>query len=385
MRRLYEIKSVGKDFSIVLNKRDLRAEAEVFEIANKIEETLFETLSERKSVIVTSMFDNEGVKKIIESINPEKLFEDIFQTKVKYVYFDTIETINTFIAGMKKSSEEVRAAIEKMRKSIDEIQRKEEEIISDIRAKYSGTNINNIIDAVASDLRESVDELTDTIFYKGQNEFIRQVNEIVRIRLISELKKLFSDVGKNIVENIKPKLYDVNLAITSINSNSAWIQELIDEILYVTSNLGNLLTMKKRKTDTETIAKVTTGIIGVLSILTNILKPVIEVLLFFLPSILLKFTEKLQKEHIKNAIVTQVIPAVKRKLREELTDLIGEQIEEMVKSISSAFEEEIMKKTAELEAIENEKNKQIEEIETKIKCYNDIKTKIQSLAEPLFF
>ena len=385
MKRLYEIRSVERDFSIVLNKRDLRAESEAMEIAKNIEESLFEAFSEHKSVIVTSMFDNDGLQKILKSIDPEKLFENIFCKKVKYVYFETIETINTLIAGMKKSSEEIETAIAKMSKSIHSLQENKEKIMSEICSKYSHASVNNIIDAVASDLRESVDELADAIIYRGQDEFIRLVNEIIRSRLISELKELFSNVGKSIVEQIKLELYDVNSAINLINSNSDWIENLTAEVLYAVSNIGYIFARKNRTVDSEDIESAITKIIGTLFILTDKLPEIAETLIFLLSSIISKIAEKFQKESIRNAIITQVIPSIKRELRKLLVDLIDTQIKEMVKSVSDTFSEEIRKKIAELEAIETEKKNQIEDVKSKLNCYTDVKNKIQTLAEPLLF
>ena len=118
----------------------------------------------------------------------------------------------------------------------------------------------------------------------------------------------------------------------------------------------------------------------ILAVTTSIIAPLLEIVIIFLPDILSvvfkKSKEKEQKEKIKSELIGNIIPSLKLKIKGELKPLIKEETDKLIIEIGNKFEDELKEKTEILNKTQEEKLKNIEEVNKSLKIIEDIREKI---------
>ena len=74
----------------------------------------------------------------------KKLFGKLWCPKLESHFFSLDGSLNTWISSLKKDQTENEKAISELDSSLRNLQRKKEEMIQDVRRKYSTTRINSM-------------------------------------------------------------------------------------------------------------------------------------------------------------------------------------------------------------------------------------------------
>ena len=236
-----------------------------------------------------------------------------------------------------------------------------------------------------SELVENQENLA-TLAIKNQNEFKEEINNIIKNRLIQEIKTRIEEISGDIINDFKIELSTIN--IESFELNQEWIEKITQGIKILLSStqqgFGKLYETTKGKSGT--IYKTVTTILG---ITTTVLNPLLEIVIIFLPEIIEFFTKNIMEERAKKEFLDQfhykVIPSLKIKLRQTLQTLMQEQVEKLVMTISNQFEEELKQKKDEIEKTMKEKDKDVFAIKEKIEKLEKIKSQIQTMANQYIF
>ncbi|AMW33559.1 dynamin family protein [Fervidobacterium islandicum] len=383
LRRLYEIKMVGKDFTMVLNKADLRSESEVTEIKDRIKDELRTEFDEDKDVVVTSILEPQVFERVLNSVNPEELFKSVFLERLKINYFETVESLNMMISALKHSEDEIKSAIENMDESIKKIEERKSQVISDIKIRYSNVKVDDIVRTIKMELENSADELVDIIIYSGEKAFMAEVADIIRFNLLNHLGDLLEDISGDIIRDINFELKRIERKIPEIYLGYTWIEKVSDRIRTTFKRFTKAIS--NRTENARKVAKGASTAFGLMAILTNIIPSIIEAAIFFLPMIISKAFEKIQKSRIRDKLVEDFIPSVEAKLKEQVRLYLNETIEEMVDEISCEYEKQLEQKKRDLKTVEREKREKINEIEKLISAYEQALKNIQELANEVLF
>lgn len=393
-REIKNISLFAKDFSFCLSKTDLRTEDDVQKIKSFIESQLHEQFNLSKNVVLTNLNGGQNLKVILESINPEELFKNLFIDDLHDYYFKNQESLNTLISALKTSKDESNDAIRALEYTLKDIERKKQNSIDEIESKYSIRNVDDIISSVSSYLIRQKDYLVN-LAINDSDAFSLELNDIVRNTLISEVKQRIDIISNELIQDFKFSLITLaNVQGFEFDKNfSDKMAGNIQNILRKTTNGLNELKEKMEKKDGA--GKIYKTITTILGITTSIVNPIIEVALVFLPEIISLFSpskkelEQRQKEqqcqHIESQLIGNILPQIKSKIRQELPSLLKEQISILVNQISDEFEKQIQQKQIEIQQAVEQKENFANELENRISTFENAKSQLSLLAKDVIF
>ena len=374
LRQIEGIKNSKKDFSLFLSKANIRSSSEIEKVREEMEFQLDDKLDIEKNVTPIYKNGGENLKIILKSIDPEKIFKDLFFPKIKENHYEILENLSLKETGLKTSLDENKKIIENLQNSIKKTLEKKETMLEEAKQNNSELKINQIVNNVGRSLSNSIDELTN-VAYRGNNDLLCQtISDIVRNSLISETQYAISDIGKEIILNFKQNIMD--LKYENINLN------IIDKI---STTIGNQLEgtnnwIKNIEAPKFSNKNLYRSVSTILAVTTSIIAPLLEIVIIFLPDILSvvfkKSKEKEQKEKIKSELIGNIIPSLKLKIKGELKPLIKEETDKLIIEIGNKFEDELKEKTEILNKTQEQKLKNIEEVKKSLKIIEDIREKI---------
>lgn len=382
-REISNIMEFGKDFSFCLSKTNLKPQNEVTEIKNKIQEQLEDYFDFNKEVILTTNKNGEELGKILKSINIEELFNKIFLNELKYGYMDVESSINTIVSTLKISKEEAENVVIELKNSIKNILNKKTQLIEETEEKYSNSNIDGIINQVGMELNNQKDVLV-SLAISNQDSFSREVNDIVKHTIIREIKNRIKNISEDIVDNFSFELKNSMLDIKDFDFDNKWIEKIgtsTKDLLEKAQNGLNSVLDNRQKNETDD--KWYKTITAILGLTTTVLNPIIELIIFFLPEIISFFSgkskEEKQKELVLQKISSEVIPNIKRKVREAIPELFNNYLKNTIELISNEFEVQLIQKQKEIELTQSEKESNIKDIEQELINLENIKKELQNL------
>ena len=308
LRQIEGIKNSKKDFSLFLSKANIRSSSEIEKVREEMEFQLDDKLDIEKNVTPIYKNGGENLKIILKSIDPEKIFKDLFFPKIKENHYEILENLSLKETGLKTSLDENKKIIENLQNSIKKTLEKKETMLEEAKQNNSELKINQIVNNVGRSLSNSIDELTN-VAYRGNNDLLCQtISDIVRNSLISETQYAISDIGKEIILNFKQNIMD--LKYENINLN------IIDKI---STTIGNQLEgtnnwIKNIEAPKFSNKNLYRSVSTILAVTTSIIAPLLEIVIIFLPDILSvvfkKSKEKEQKEKIKSELIGIIIPSL---------------------------------------------------------------------------
>ena len=384
LREIRNIAEFGKGFSFCISKTNLRPIENVLSIKEEIEEILEDEFDFDREVILIDDNGGESLKKILLDIDVEELFKSIFIDRLKDNYFYIENSLNTKISTLTYSKEDAKKVIDSIQESINKLLYKKEQMIENIESKYTRINIDSIISNVVNELITNQEYLLN-LALTNQSQFSKEINEIIKTRLIIEIKTKIENISTNIIDDFTIELKELNFKEFEIDNR--WIEQIsIHTKNLLNSTIKGMGDLSQKMGNKTGVYKTIATILGVT---TTILSPIVEVVLIFLPDIISYFTQKTKEKKAKEEILrqfnSQIIPTIKLKIREILPNLFKEEIERLINTISQEFENELQQKQREIEGTLKEKEEKIQNIQSEIEKLESKKREIQTLANQYIF
>lgn len=386
LRELENMAEFGKDFSFCLSKANLKSDEDVASVKDRIQEQLGDYLEFNKRVI--PLYENGGkeLNKILTDIDEEKLFEKIFKQELKYNYLEVESSINTIISTLKTSKEDVINALLELQNSIKKIISKKEKMIEEAKLKYSDNSVEAIINGVSRELMTNQESLVQMAL-SNQEAFSQEMSQIVKNTLIYQVKTQLNEVSSDMLNDFSIEIKDLGNTISSFEFGDEWIDTISKSTSILLKNaqngLNDLVSARKDK-QSDNSGDMYKIITGTLAITTSVISPILEVVILLLPEIISFFSgqskEAKMKQDMYTKFSTEIIPSIKTKIRAELPNLFDSQINTIINTISDKFEEQLQQKEQEIKQAQEEKEKSIEDIETKLVELEEIKQNVKQLA-----
>ncbi|HEJ2784872.1 TPA: dynamin family protein [Pseudomonas aeruginosa] len=375
LRNMDEVTLMGRNFSVCVNKADLKPVADVQGICDYISEQL-EDEGFPATVCAVSKNDISSVNAMLGSFNPEELFGSIFQPELLQQNLAIENTLGTALDGLnsdKASNEQKIAEIE------DALRALEQEREQQTQANNAG-NLERIVDevlrSVHTRLAGSVDEMARAAL-RSQDEMTRIISDEVRSGLTVGLKRatdsmsahMVNEFSQHVSGSLRPELH-----LTQNNWTDSLLQTLQTQLL------PGLLSAIGGQAGGAASALLTT--VPGLAAARLIPNPIVQVVVTILPSLLGalfgRISEGQKLEQAKDAIRTQVLPDVERGLRPEISSFLLQAQEEIVRAVSDAFDQQIKAQKDILEKI----NQQAESgnLEARIRVLEEALTEVRALA-----
>ena len=389
VRHLNDIIEYGRDFSFFVSKSNLRADSEVNDVVSSIESQISDDLGFSKKIVPIGNNGGDDLKKVLGSLDPEKLCQDVFKPLLKDNYNTVISDLNLRSAALQKDNSENEEAIKQLQDKVQSIIHKRDNMLEEAKDKYSDYNVNRIAEAVGRDLSSSVDELVATAVSGGQEALGRSVNEIIRSSLIYQIKTSVGEISDSIVGDFSLELQGIESTMKSFSMNDSWLEQLtgIAKNMFTKFDTTMGAVVKERYNSNKT--GVYKAITSVLAITTEVLNPILELLIVFLPDILSALFDNIQKkkqaEQVRSVLLTSIIPSVKRKVRESLPATFDEQVNNIINKISDNFNEALESQQQSIAAMEEEKRISINEITEKLATLSSVIERINSAAKSTLY
>jgi len=390
VRQLTDIQEYGRDFSFFLSKTNLRAKSEAEDIAENVKEQIEEYFDIDKDVVLIDDNGGESLQKILLNIDPEELFKNLFIDDLKDNYHAITELINTTISALGKNKDKNKEVISELKESLIKLQKERDRLVSEAQERYSNSSVNQIVESVGRELSNSLDELITSVISGGQESMSHLISEITRTVLIARLKDSMNNISNDVVNSFSTNLSTLNNSMSEFTMTDNWLEKITDTTKNMLkrgkTDLKNIIDDRKKSNNNDKMYKIITTI---LATTTTVLTPIIELVIIFLPELLgglfENYKKKKQEEQIRNTLLTQVIPSLKRELRSKLPEIFNQQVQEMIKSISQQFEGVIEEKSQTIELTQKEIDEKIVNIEETISIYTKVNNNITALANQILY
>lgn len=383
-REIDNLLTFERKFSFFLSKSNLKPQSELEDVKSFVQEQLSDYFDYEGQVECIGKDGGANLAKIISTLNPNAIIEDLYLTGLKDRFSQIKQTINTHITALSQDKEQNAKDIQDLKDGLQKLEQQRDSLIAQAQERYSDTNISKIINGVNNALNRGLNEIAQSYMSGGDSALDSTINSIVKTTLSQEVKTSMEHIGEDVIHAFGKQLADTISTIQRLSLSDA-ICNVID-VKKIGGTAATLFTNA-----TESMAKYG-GIVGIIGRLGVFISPIVTPLLTAIVSLLptlvqLLFgdTEQKKLESVKNALLTQVFPQILAELRAKLPPELQEQTTKLIESISQEFAEQIAQKLQAMEAAQSELESKKHEIEQMIATYKKVLDSITSLANTALY
>jgi len=376
LRQLDELNTYGRSFSYIINKTNLRADEEVEQVAALIEDQI------EQAVTRIGHDGHAQMSNILSTLEPERIFKQKFISHLQDITQALLSQIGVALAALERDQTENERAQMELEQGIRRLLEKRDDLISKLRNQKLGRIVERCLDELESALESAREELVSAGLSGNQQGFSRIASDIIRATLTRVVNEEMSTLSHSVVSELSEAIKDLGDSIGEFALDENWLEEMTGRInrgLEKTGGMLNTLTdWAESAAQGDKHRNVFKGIATVLAVTTSIINPLIELAIIFLPNLLGFFQKDRKREQFAQKIMTEVIPPIKRKMRDELTAHLSQQIEDMINNINANFEQELGEKKRIMEQMGT--TDQLEDIEQRKTQLVEVKNNLQQLA-----
>ncbi|EIL88428.1 dynamin family protein [Rhodanobacter sp. 115] len=359
-RHLSAIHDLGRSFSFVVSKTNLRTASDVDAVVGVIKDQIHTAFDIQAEPHQLGDDGGERMRRIVESLDPDRIMRDAFTPILKDETMNALARINSAEAAFHRSNSQSKRRQEELEWSLDSIKNKRDGVISDIKEARVSRAIDQCMKELTRELDYAQGELVQAATSGNRDAFGGVMGDITRSVVERVMQTELRDAGKAVAAAIADVLKPVDGS--DIGTGGGLGQELASTVERSLSSVSNTLSswttavanhnaaeierMQKDPKDNgdkaKTVSRATyQGLATVLAVTTSLVNPAIELLIIFLPTIIGWFNESRVREEIRQKISNQVIPTYIRDLRTKLPGIVEEQVNALVQEVTLRFEAEI--------------------------------------------
>lgn len=369
-----EVNCYSNDIGIIINKCDKKIPTEVEKVKNHIKNMLLAHTGFDYPIITTSIHDLDILEKLnelVESFDVNYLYDKNVTSELVYIK-ELIEDSLVIIqdnesCDLSELDNEINLREKAKTELINSIDSKKAKIKSEIR----GNMKNKIISLVRNGLTNQADYLATGALISAES-LQQRVIEIVRPILITEVEE-YSEVAidafVNKLEVSLLKSFDEELDLEQIiKSVYEKIKGIIDSGKFNISN-RSIFELDSNKKFNSMSAKLYKTISTAIAISTNVLAPIIELLIVFLPDLVNLFKSIVsdsREEKAKKIILNEIIPQIIAKLHNELDVPLQDVEEAAINGVVLTIQELIDTENNALTILKSKKQEKIDSYDNKV-------------------
>lgn len=369
-----EVNCYSNDIGIIINKCDKKIPTEVEKVKNHIKNMLLAHTGFDYPIITTSIHDLDILEKLnelVESFDVNYLYDKNVTSELVYIK-ELIEDSLVIIqdnesCDLSELDNEINLREKAKTELINSIDSKKAKIKSEIR----GNMKNKIISLVRNGLTNQADYLATGALISAES-LQQRVIEIVRPILITEVEE-YSEVAidafVNKLEVSLLKSFDEELDLEQIiKSVYEKIKGIIDSGKFNISN-RSIFELDSNKKFNSMSAKLYKTISTAIAISTNVLAPIIELLIVFLPDLVNLFKSIVsdsREEKAKKIILNEIIPQIIAKLHNELDVPLQDVEEAAINGVVLTIHELIDTENNALAILKSKKQEKIDSYDNKV-------------------
>lgn len=354
IRRMDEVLDMGRDFSVVITKCDLKPQGDVDELQKYVEDQLATSFAKDDPCLITGDRAGSTLALALTGLNHESILLGINKDALLNFYFMVDGALNSAIDALGNEEEENRRALSELRKGIEAIEQEKQESIRKAKAKAAGDRARRIVSAVENELRNSTDELARAAA-ADQSAFGRVLSDAVRSRVSRELQATTAELGHNLAVDIS---HSIQVSIPSLRLSEDWFDHIVDtikgQVMDATIGVGEANSLEKQGDGMVGGRLAHLGAMIAASVPHPVMKVVLAVLPGIVGSLLDAMAEQRREERIKEQISSAMIPDVLRQIRPVVDDAMLTISEQVISAISAEFNDLLTDKVEAIEALQNQ-------------------------------
>ena len=404
LRQLDDLQTYGRDFSFLLNKINLRSDEQVQAVSDLVDDQIRSNFVTSRPLVTVGLDGDQRLKEVLPRLQPEQMVRQIFEDRLKDLTHSLLSQINLALNSLKKDQAENQYALSELAKGIRQIERKRDDVLEDLRDQQLDRTVDRCLKTVGRELEGVESELVSAGLAGNQEAFSRIVSEVVRSSMTRSVKDQMDTLGRSVVADFAQAVGDLGKSMGQFNNELNWLGQLTERINSSLQKTGETLghwsgslaernakeleRLKKESKweEGQPLPRVTyQGLATVLAVTTSVVNPLIELAIIFLPNILAFINEGRQREQLRQKIVTEVIPSVKRELRDRLPALLSEQMDALVTQVSSEFEREISEKQSVINEISSNRQQTAQAAEQQIEHLTRVGEALRKLASETLY
>lgn len=370
IRRLNEIDTVGRKFSVFLSKANLRSSQVVQELQHYYEQQLYDTYDIRVPVKALNNKSASEVAACLKGIDTDALVRELYRNSLLEICQSIIEGLNIQIVASQRNMESIRYAQEEMENSIRTLRQKADADIASMRQRYSSVLVNDLITAVSSGLENSIDEFIESAMRGDRHDLEQRMNEVIRSVLLPALKQKVADINHDIVMDFSSSLEHLDEVMKTSGIMDSYIKDFTDSLqsMFVNSLSDFSIQPQQFQASLQKLSssagfnigsKVVGTAAGITGLVSSVLSPVVGIVIFMLPEIIngliSLFTggknsqEQKKRDSIEECLRNRIFPQIKTQLRRELPGILDSEIQQMIQQVQAQYEQRISAQQAELQ------------------------------------
>ncbi|EBO0021247.1 GTPase [Salmonella enterica] len=382
LRNLDDIKTYESDFSFILSKTNLRAPEQVQEISMYIDEQLQLYFGAEKQIIALGNQSANALSDLLGTVDPESLFRNLFINRLKDQHFDLINQIN-FASNIVKNSENSNAdALLALEGALAELVAQRDKTEREMNYRFSVPLVTRCIDAIERDLTNQVDRLAHLSTTQNAAPALeREISDIIRSNLTEKIKREMDQISSELIDELSLSLVKNNAVMVTLDPN--WVTNIVEKtegkLKAVSSFLENMSSNFAAK-EKENAGKYYRLLSTVLAVTTNVLNPVLELVIVFLPDILRLFSVSSARERARANLLNTVFPGIKSEMRKALPAIVDEQLTILLNNVSNEFESQINQQKTLIAGYQQEQAQQQDVINQQLETLQALLVEIKALA-----
>lgn len=368
---LYELDMYKLSFGVVVNKIDKKMKSDIDKIVSNIQRVVSgigtDIIVERTSDRIQD--GAAGFDRLLRGFNEERIIKDVFSVRINKLIQRITDTLTVLLNNSDLDAKEINNRIEEINKKLKDVNEefKLEEV--KISRKIRGEIKDNILGDVRKSLMSNSASLAKAAL-AGESAFNLRINEVIRPVLMSSTNRNLQVTFSELINKISVSMIDASEISQGLNKT----MEFTEKSLGLMKN--TIETIAKNPEMLKKFEKVYKVVTGGLAILTGVVAPWIELVIFFLPDILKLLgvgDEKHQLEKIERQIQNEVIPQIVNKLEESIVPSLEELKDELISELKNEVEAKIIDlENALQQAISDKEEKKLEFEQYKNELKEDI-------------
>lgn len=218
-RQLSDIQNMGRSFSFFISKANLRSPEDVKVIIEEVRRQVEDALDIQTDPKPLGKNAGAELSKLVESIDPEKLFADMFHDPLMELVEETIFSIGVKISALKMDREKNRMAIQEMEESLARLEARRDRMVAEAQSNHFDCDVDVIVNSAGSAISSRVDELTEMAMNGASGEAISQeMNAVVRSSVIPAINKVSKDISERISSNFQLELKNLGNTFSTLDN-----------------------------------------------------------------------------------------------------------------------------------------------------------------------
>lgn len=382
---LNEIRSYSPYVGYVLTKCDKLSKENVQLTTENIKQHLQSLNGVNPDLVNTSAVDDEQLpeklKRMIQSFKSKDMLQHCFDDEIIFLLDRCLSGLKLAKGAISFDTSSIDREIRRCERVKEALKTRFEQKKDQIHRDFQNQVSERIISDIRGSLMENVETLTSAAM-QGPDSFKQCVNGIIRPRLIESTNEALGNFATNIVSDIGDILEHTSDGIPDLSGKVDQLAELSRRsVESFKSHSGQWI---------KGVARVATKSMGAekvlyktitttLAVVTNVIAPILELVLIFLPDILSFVSKYFERNKVQEQIENVAIPRLCGELTPKIKESMDSVQSSLMQEIEEKFQTEIEEQMKVLKQLQSSKKEKQEEIDGKIQSLTQDIAKLEQV------